>query len=340
MASRKSERHLLRPSLGARHYRFQIPGALSPCNPSLAADGEGFSALVRTVNYRLDERGVYRRDGDFTTVNWLLRLDKAFRVLEADRVDDSESHRAGPVARYGLEDGRLLRWQDSWWFVAAAKSGISPARHTIALCRLEGNRVAECRYIPSPFGLPNERNWMPRVAEGELKLVYRVSPTQIVHCRADGSYDFQSLTEPAVRFAGWSGSSQIVPYGANWLCVVHLHIREGRPGRYLHAFLELGRDFEIERFSDPWVFDGEPVEFCAGLCIAGDEAILGYGTWDREARLLRIPTPTIERLLKRGPHTAILRAINIVGGLVAPRSREFQTIAVTTATDAATPAAG
>jgi hypothetical protein len=87
-------------SNGARHYRFQIPGEFAPCNPSLISDGDGFLALVRTVNYRIGDDGFYRVNPNVTSINWLLRLDRAFRVLDATAVDDSDARARGPAARH------------------------------------------------------------------------------------------------------------------------------------------------------------------------------------------------------------------------------------------------
>ncbi len=312
---------------GARHYRFKIPGEFVPCNPSLAADGDGFLALVRSVNYRIDKSGIYRLSPSSTTINWLLRLDSSLEVRDSAPIDDEAWRGVGPGARHGFQDGRLFRWQDRWWFAAAAKSSFMPPRQVFVLCALDGNRVAECKYVPSPLGLPVEKNWMPRVLDGALAFVYWISPTQIVHCGADGRFDFQVLAEPAVEFAGWSGSSQVVPFGQNWLCVVHFRHRDSRPNRYSHAFIEFDRDFRILRSSEPWVFDAPTIEFCSSLCIARDEAILGYGVWDREARLLRVPLSAVDRLLDRGGRALMQRALNIYGGVTAG-SRTFTPIAV------------
>jgi len=313
---------------GARHYRFQIPGEFVPCNPSLVADGDGFVAIVRTVNYHIGDDGYYRVSPEVTSINWLLRLDKNFRVIEADVIDDAEAHRSGLSVRHGLEDCRLFRWRDSWWFAAAAKSSFSPLRYTVALCRLEGSRVAECRFVPSPLGLPVEKNWMPRVLNDELAFVYRVSPTQIVYCTPDGSFEFHVLTELAIRFAQWSGSTQLVPYGGNWLCVVHRRVRDKRPHHYLNAFVEFDRDFQIMRSSGSWVFEAPTIEFCSGLCVTGGEAIIGYGVWDREARLLRIPMSAIEEMLNGGSSGVAERAAAMFRRLAAPVSPVFETIAV------------
>jgi hypothetical protein len=313
---------------GARRYRFEIPGKFVPCNPSLAIDGDGFLALVRTVNYRIDKRGSYRFPPAPTTINWLLRLDSALQLRDAAPIDDEAWRGVGPGARHGFQDGRLFRWQDRWWFAAAAKSSMAPPHYSFVLCRLEGHRVAECRFVPSPLGLPVEKNWMPRVLDGALAFVYWVSPTQLVHCGADGSFNFQTLAETAAEYTGWSGSSQIVPFRDNWLCVVHFRHRDSRPHRYLHAFIELDRDFRILRSSDRWVFDAPTIEFCSSLCIAGDSAILGYGVWDREARLLRIPLSVIEELLSGRSPGMLKKASAIIRRFAAPVSPVFETIAV------------
>ncbi len=109
---------------------------------------------------------------------------------------------------------------------------------------------------------------MPVVDGDALKLIYRISPLQIVDVDNERRGSLRSLDERSFRTDGWSGSSQLVAYRNGWLCVVHNRIYTNECLYYEHAFVELSRDFRILRVSRPWYFDEQTVEFCAGLCIS------------------------------------------------------------------------
>lgn len=316
---------------GTRHHRIKIPGKFPACNPSIARDGDGFLVLVRTVNYRINANGRYSfpKGENRDAANWLVKLDSEFRLLSAQTIDDDQARHGGAMTVRGFQDGRPFRWRNAWWFVASARAAVHESKAMMALCRLDGSRVAECIFIPSPLHQLVEKNWMPRISEDELKLVYRVSPTQIVHCKDGGEFQFQEVGSPAIPFDRWSGSSQLIRYGGNWLCVVHIRLMNGRSFSYRHAFVELDKDFKILRYSDPWVFNKRTVEFCSGLCIVQNDAILSYGRLDREARLLSIPLPTVERLLQRDPRSnMLLRFLSGVGRLTKPFLPRARVIAV------------
>jgi hypothetical protein len=63
---------------------------------------------VRTVNYRIGDDGFYRVTPNVTSINWLLRLDRTCRVLDATAVDDSDARAQGPepVIDAGAHRGR------------------------------------------------------------------------------------------------------------------------------------------------------------------------------------------------------------------------------------------
>ncbi len=56
--SAQPERIRLASLSGARISTIPIPDRVA-CNPSIAADGRGFRAIVRSVNYSLNDGGVF-----------------------------------------------------------------------------------------------------------------------------------------------------------------------------------------------------------------------------------------------------------------------------------------
>jgi len=285
----------------AQRYTLAAPGEWPSCNPSIAKDGDGFRVIVRTLNYRLKENGKWlgHPPGGARSANWLFHLDRDLRTLGVDRVADHDVVAGDARAKNGLEDGRLFYWRGDWWLVASAVQFRNDTNYsTVCICRLDGdNRIVSPHFIESPLGMEWEKNWMPVIDGDGLKLVYRISPLQIVAPGDDWQPDLRSLGEYRPGIQDWSGSSQLIEYRDGWLCVVHKRVLEKKRVYYQHAFVELSRDFKILRVSRPWYFDAPTVEFCAGLCLAGDSAILSYGHMDREARLLKLPLSIVENLL-------------------------------------------
>ncbi len=286
---------------GTQRYTLAAPGDWPSCNPSIAKDGDGFCVIVRTINYRLRESGLWigHPPGGARTINWLMRLDRNLKTVSVSRIADQDLTASEPRAGNGVEDARLFYWRNAWWFIGSgAEFVIDDAHCTICICRLDAqDRIAETHFLASPFDRKKEKNWMPIVDGDRLKLVYRISPLQIIDVEDGGGSKFCSLEDNHIGIDGWAGSSQLVEYQGNWLCVVHKRIQKEKRLYYQHIFVELSRDLRILRVSPPWYFDEPTVEFCAGVCLADGNAILSYGHLDREARLLKLPLWVVEDLL-------------------------------------------
>src|SRR5215210_3856905 len=56
-------------------------------------------------------------------------------------------------------------------------------------------------------------------------------------------------------------------------------------------------EWRLARLSSPFHFQVQGVEFAAGLTRRGDELIVSYGVWDRDAWLARVPLTEVLSLL-------------------------------------------
>jgi hypothetical protein len=251
---------------------------------------------MRAVNYDLDSNGrvMIPPPEGFQSSNWLVELDSSFHITRLEQIDDS----AVGIDRQSwnrLEDCRLFRWKNAWWFTATWVLQDSPLICQIALCRLEGSKVVEWHLLPSPTGARVEKNWMPCV-DGELKWIYWLDPMQVLTYR-DGGLVRERLGRYG-RLEGWSGSSPLVRYRGKWLGVLHLRRNWRHTSSFVHRLVELGDNFEVRRMSPVFTFEGDEVEYCAGLSLTQNHAVLSYGIQDREARLMRIDLSAVETMLR------------------------------------------
>lgn len=280
---------------GAEIFPLQIPGHNRICNPSIAASDRGFFCIIREVNYDLNDKGMLPGlpPGGLQSQDWLARLDSDLKIIELQRIDVSNLNIKRPER---IEDSRLLWWKGAWWLSATWVIGDLPSFCEMTLCRLEGTRVVEQHLLHSPTQTAMDKNWMPRVSGESLEWVYWIDPTEILTYTGAGSMSRRMINRYC-RLENWRGSSQLVRYGNHWICVIHLASREVVT-RYLHRLVELDDDFKIRRMSFIFTFEGQAVEFCAGLCLTETHAILSYGVHDREAHLMRLERSALEAMLR------------------------------------------
>jgi len=282
---------------GTEIFPLVVPGESRVCNPSIAISDRGVFCIIRAVNYDLDRNGrvLISPPEGFQSSNWFAELDSNLRITRLDPIDDS----AVGIDRQlwnRLEDCRLFRWKNDWWFTATWVLHDGPVTCQIALCRLQGSKVVEWHLLPSPISAQAEKNWMPCVEGDQLKWIYWLDPMQVLTHRDEGLF-YERLGRCG-RLDEWAGSSALVRYRGHWLCVVHAKRTASRNVVYAHRFVELDDDFTIKRVSPRFTLQDEEIEFCGGLCLVGEQAILSYGVWDRQARIMRVDLSEIEAMLR------------------------------------------
>jgi glycosyltransferase involved in cell wall biosynthesis len=281
------------PSLRLGELRIDVEPDWPCCNPSIAADGDGFRMLVRSVNFTLDEDGYTFLDDDRTirSLSYAVRLDRDLQVTAVapleDRSEGPPRHRS-PVL--GYEDCRLVFHDAGWHALATVLDRAPTPRAQMALLSLspDGTAIERVRLLPGAPGA-HEKNWVPFAGEtGPLRLLYAPSPAHVLRCDVRSG----TLAAPPAQARwrpGLSGGSQGVPFAGGHLFVLH----EVRPGpvfgrSYAHRF-GLVRDERLVAQSPPFTFAGEPIEYCAGLAHGGDgRLVLSFGVWDRVAALATV----------------------------------------------------
>ena len=96
----------------------------------------------------------------------------------------------------------------------------------------------------------------------------------------------------------WSGGSQAIPVDGGRLALVHEAVDFEDGGRvYTHRWIWFDPAWRLARRSSPFVFHDRGVEYAAGLARRGDDLVVSYGIWDREAWLATLPLEEVLPLL-------------------------------------------
>ena len=269
-----------------------------PLNPSIInRDGE-LLAIVRTVNYRIDEYGRYlirgladgsvNNSNPINTRNFLVGLDNDLNLMpsvmyELDHLDVMPEIPAYPLV-VGLEDMRLFN-----------VGHILFASATVRQLRQDGLpeqvcvEIAENGYLENMKRLTHaplvcEKNWMP-IIDHSHRWMYHVDEITDGH---DSNLKFDCKWD----IGACGGGTQVIPFYQGYLAIVH-EARQipGQPTRYYsHRFVSWDEAFQVTAISKPFGFHEKTIEYAMGLCWHPDEKrlVISYGFKDCEARLATI----------------------------------------------------
>jgi len=257
-------------------------------NPSIAADWDGFRAIVRSVNYEMVDGRYTMTDGGevVRTANYLLQLDSQLSVRDEVALEEPDEPLRHATAVAGFEDCRLFSWQDRWWATATSRDLDPEGRCMMVLLSIEGPRAEVSGVLPGPVPGRHEKNWMPFVVEDELCFVYSCRPFSVLHWDADRCrLDEVATTATDYRFAGLRGSSQGLAVDDGYLFVAHQAQTVGNHRRYSHRFIAVGPSLRPTGISPPFSFVHDGIEFCGGIASREDDVLLSFGIDDRRAAL-------------------------------------------------------
>ena len=259
-------------------------------NPSIAADGDGYRAAVRTASYALTEEGWHRFFSEVSpvrTVNYLAKFDQSLTLTGVEPIAGPAAGPGSHETFEGYEDLRLVEVAGGWYALATVRDH-DPARiYEMVLLALDGPRIERVAVLPGPTPGRHEKNWMPYAVGERLRIVYSCGPTIVFDCDpATGTFEELSRHEAPRGAGALRGGSQGVAVDGGHLFVVH-DVLTARPARrtYRHRFVRIDAEGRLTDVSPRWSFAGERVEMCTGMARRGDELVLSYGVWDRAVHL-------------------------------------------------------
>jgi hypothetical protein len=60
-------------------------------------------------------------------------------------------------------------------------------------------------------------------------------------------------------------------------------------------------EMKLLRYSAPFKFEGEPIEYCLSIVVEDERVLINYSTWDRTTRIGFYDKEYIEQMLKYRP---------------------------------------
>jgi hypothetical protein len=58
-----------------------------------------------------------------------------------------------------------------------------------------------------------------------------------------------------------------------------------QPRHYYHVIVVFDEDMNLLRYSAPFKFEGEPIEYCLSIVVEDEQVLMNYSMWDRTTRI-------------------------------------------------------
>jgi len=293
-------------------------------NPSIFIDDDKLIMNLRHVNYTLyhceGEQLFNSRYGPLTylnpendihlrTWNYFCTLNNDLSIKEHFKVDTSKLDKEPVWEFVGLEDARLVKWDNKLYMCGVRRDTKTNGEGRIELSEIVFDKdiVKEiARYRIQPPNDPNsycEKNWMP-IIDMPYHFIKWTNPTEIVVVNPiiETSKTVFLSKKIIPNMGDFRGSSQVIPWENYRICIIHEDIlffnrQEQKDGKYFHRFIVWDKDWNIVHISNQFSFMTGEIEFCCGMALYKEDLLITFGFQDNLAFILKVPKKEIKELI-------------------------------------------
>jgi tetratricopeptide (TPR) repeat protein len=267
-----------------------------------SSTGSKYCLNIRYVNYYISENGGYLNcDDSIITKNRYVELDDDFTISNSKWFDHTDDTRRRYV---GIEDVRIYKDKhtDNMLFIGTGflkddRIGIVNGIYDLT------NNTLDTTEITSSFNKNFcEKNWVYVEYKEKTHIVYNWSPVQLCETREDNQIYIVSEKLMPNIFKRVRGSTCGYKHNNEIWFVTHIVSYE-QPRHYYHMMVVFDNDMNLLRYSAPFKFDHDPIEYCLGLIVKDNNILVSYSTWDRTTRVGIYNKEYIETKLKYRPNT-------------------------------------
>jgi len=285
---------------GKERYFKSSSSSIIPNNLVKDEKRGGYLMNMRLVNYTIDSNGAYHDCDDYIiSINKFFEFTKDFKIIEEKLINSVFDNR-----RYiGIEDVRIFKNDcNSSGKMMFIGTGLHQ-NGNIGICTGDYDKnknYMESIEVKSSFSNSNcEKNWVYVLYENAVHIIYQWSPLHL--CKLNTyTHTLESVKKiedvPKI-FKYMRGSSSGLSYNNEIWFVTHIVSYE-QPRHYYHLVVVFDNSMRLLRYSAPFKFEGECIEYCIGLIVEDDRVIIPYSTWDRTTKIAIYDKKYIDSLLK------------------------------------------
>jgi hypothetical protein len=242
---------------------------------------------VRYVNYKIcKEDGRYSIGGNnIISLNKYVELDSSFNSIRTFFTTEEETKENSNNCQYiGIEDLKLFYFGNKTYFIGTdynhsiQQLGISYGIYDAMLTQKIHLRQ---HFIETKC----EKNWTFTTLNGNLYIIYKWFPLTI--CKIEENEIIPVMTKEMPPFFSMIRGStcEAIDSKTNEKWFICHFVSYETPRRYYHIFVSFDEDFHNLKYSAPFKFENEAIEYCLSIIIENEEIIINYSTWDKTTQI-------------------------------------------------------
>ena len=253
---------------------------------------------IRCVNYNIDNIGTYHGcDERIISINKFIVLSNNFKIVN-EKIFDTPFCDSLYI---GVEDLKIFNDIDTNELIYIGTGyhtnniGIVTGKYDL----IEDTLSSVIELNTSFTNSTCEKNWVFLEYLNSTHIIYKWFPIQI--CKLNPNTNCIDLIETKLNipkiFSHIRGSSCGFKHNDELWFMVHIVSFE-RPRHYYHMLVVFNCNMDLLRYSAPFKFEGEPIEYSIGLIVEDTRVLITYSVWDRTTKLAIYDKTYIEKLLK------------------------------------------
>jgi len=278
-------------------------------SPSVISINDKIMLNLRYINYKIEpdggysmfENGSYSHDNNVITKNAVTYLNDQFKIDEPVLFDNEITDLIKRESRIkGLEDVRLFNFKQKVYYTATTKEYSNSDIYRIIYGEydIENHKYINNKILYPPVETNCEKNWIPiNHKDDKLLFIYNWHPLQIGTLNDLNKLNIIIKHETPTFFKHYRGSTILCEYKNELWCLTH-GVKYSKPRKYFHQFVVLEKDtYKPIRFTVPFYFSNYKIEYCNGLIIKDDHAIIVFSQNDKDPNILKINMDKLNELI-------------------------------------------
>ncbi len=268
---------------------------------------------IRWINYKCNEDGsIINVPSQFISLNSRFMVDLNFNKISEEIFLEEDFQKEQKYRGIGLKDIRIFNYNDIYYYIGTyynEQRNIESISSYIYNISDSSYKLKRNIILPSFYDLTlmnqREKNWSFVVYKKELCIIYNWFPLQIGKI----NYDTNKLDIIEIKykipdyFNNASGSTcGYIKNNEIWFILHKTQRHSSCAKKYQHFFAIFDLDMNLTRYSELFKLGNCAIEFCIGLIITEQTAILSYSLSDIESIIAEYDIEYINTKIKWYSH--------------------------------------
>lgn len=262
-------------------------------------ENDGYLMNIRYVNYYIADDGSYKNcEKNIISVNKYVEFDKNFNIIRQNWMDLVFDGRL----YIGIEDVKIYfdNYNKKLLYIGTGYHSNNQIGIVSGIYNTNNNKF-EVHELKQNFKNTScEKNWIFVDYNNENHIIYDWYPLKICKLENNNLKIIQSKKMPKI-FSRVRGSTCGFIYNKkvddNKNGNINIDIVESEiwfinhivsyetPRNYYHIISVFDSNMNLLRYSAPFKFDGDPIEYCLSIIVEDERVLIGYSNWDRTTKI-------------------------------------------------------